>query len=229
MTRVPSPARRQRRDDDDDDESDALPPTLSVIESLGYVPSLGRPPTTDEEKEVVFSQLIQLKAVRKTNKDCAEILGVSERTIVNYLKDPLYQELFDRQIVEAQQGTDILVSELMFMSLQTLQDSMDPRKTTSEFVRYSAAKTVGEWFGLDVPRDHDRRQSAPEIIASFLSEVARRNQRIRPVQVDEEEQVVEADPEPAPFPMILPGGKLPTSWRTDQDDEKEEGETLDTR
>jgi hypothetical protein len=203
-----------------------------------HIVTLG-PPSTEEEKQVFFVELMKLKMKRYTNKECGETLGVSERTIVNYLGDPLYKDTIVAFEAESKQTAHLLVSDLAYTALETMRDLMDPDQTNSEYVRYSAARTVGEWLGLNVPREEARSNAQQEVV-DFLTKLDMEQTHIQvnniqvnmapgktPEEAGSEKNVVDAtliegpaqlplpqeEKEPSnDFPLVQPGGKLPEGW-----------------
>lgn len=222
----------QPEDNEEGEDNVLLPPPIT-----NFVPDvlpLLRMPESDEEKEEAYRRVIQLKMHRKTNKECGIALGVSERTINNWRKDPIYRDMEVDFIQQAKVGADLLVSDMAYTALKTLNDLMNPALTNSEFTRFSAAKTVGEWLGLNMPRE-EAHEDSREAVAAFLAKVEMEQPRVTinqtniyttsttpnalPAPAEADPLIVEASKEEEEqvvdrwiMPTVLPGGKLPESW-----------------
>ena len=204
------------------DQPAAFSGTLSDLIASRVV-SLGRPPKDDQDKRVVFEQLIRLKEQRYTHSQCAEMLKCSERTIANYIADPLYKEVQGELVADAKQRGHLRIAEIIDEAVDTLYTMMKSGK--SEFVRYKAAEKLLDVAGFNLPREEAHLDSR-EGLSRFLAEVeARRSQTTVNIQIvsTQEGQVVDADeapatrsvpPELAPYyQQVLPGGKLPSRAR----------------
>ena len=160
---------KKKHEEEDDDEQASLTPPLSIAEQqlLALVP-LGRPPRTDEEKHEVFIHLIRLKENRRTNKECAEVLGISERTVVNYLADPYYGELVQTLQQDAKQRGHLLISDVIDEAVGKLYGLMHSAK--SEFVQYKSAEYLLKMAGYEVPQEQRERDNQADVI-EFLSKL----------------------------------------------------------
>src|SRR5467141_156875 len=70
------------------------------------------PPKTEEEKTVFFANLIRLREEGLTIEKCAIEMGVCERSIRNYLAEPLYKELQEQMIADAKNMGHLMISEV---------------------------------------------------------------------------------------------------------------------
>ncbi len=173
MARIPRAARVERPDNSDDDDSprqqrkhiSLSDHILTTVEP----PHLGRPPKDDEEKRRVFQALVALKAARKTNRECAEVLDVTERTISNWLADALYKEVADDLQAEARQRGHISIALMVDDALAKLYELMHGAK--SEFVAYKAGETLLNFAGYNMPREEARRDNQQEYLA-FMEKMA---------------------------------------------------------
>jgi hypothetical protein len=233
MARVPTAARRSRVDDEDEQgekkESARKRITLaSHILSTTQVPQLGRPPKDDEEKRQVYLALVHMKSARLTNKECAEKLGLSERTIANYLRDPYYVEVEgELQQTAKARGYDTIA----MISDDALAELYSIMKTDkSGFVRFKSAEAILNYAGYGMPREEAKRDSREEV-NRFLAMV---NERQGSVQVNvqvntpgalpasstrETIHVVESEEAPIPeelaqyYQLVGPGGSMPGTER----------------
>ena len=169
MNRYSRSSKKKHEDEDDDDEQTPSSPPLSIAEQqlLVLVP-LGRPPRTEEEKHEVFVHLIRLKENRRTNKECAETLGISERTVVNYLSDPYYGELVQMLQQDAKQRGHLLISDVIDEAVGKLYGLMHSAK--SEFVQYKSAEYLLKMAGYEVPQEQRERDNQADVI-EFLSKL----------------------------------------------------------
>ena len=230
MNRYARPAKKKgyssQDDDDEEEQSSSITPDVAPIGShhLMSITPLGRPPKGEEEKRTVFLDLLRLKENRKTNKECADTLGVSERTIANYLIDPLYQELYQTVIADATQQGRLLISDVIPEAVNKLYGLMQTAR--SEFVQYKSAEYLLKISGFEQEQQVAERDNQSEVIA-FLNKLKDRPSKVQVnVHVTQDrsgEQVVDADVIDAPaFPVaseddlaqysvpMLPGGKIPT-------------------
>ena len=212
-----------------------LPP-IAERHLMSFKP-LGRPYRTDDEKKVVYLQLVRLKENRKTHEECAELLGVSVRTIVNYLVDPFYGELVQEIQHEARERGHLLISDVIGDAVEKLYGLMHTAK--SEFVQYKSAEYILKISGYEVPQEQRERDNQADVI-DFLSKLD--NRKDRKVQLNVQintiettnvsgsqngASIVESDPmsgylaekasqRDVPPELerymrpILPGGKIPT-------------------
>src|SRR5260221_66950 len=212
MPRVPTAGRRARLDDDDDERTPARQLSLAarVLEDA-KPPKLGRPPKDEEEKRSVFKALAYMKSGKLTNTECGQALDVSERSIVNYLNDPLYAEVQNELQSEAKNQGHTTISMLIDDALSVLYQLMHTAK--SEFVSYKAAEKLLDVAGFNMPREEQQRDNREEV-SRFLELVKTRasvNVQVNIQQVGEGEtktQVVDAELAPYYRP-VLPGGKMP--------------------
>ena len=210
MPQVPTQARRSR-----------LPSGLDDVKLSDHVlaqsrpPRLGRPPKDEEEKKQVLTALCYLKSAGKTNRECASELDVSERTIVNYLAEPLYQEVQQTLVDRAKERGYATLGMLMDHALETLYQLM--KGAGSEFVRFKAAETLLNYLDFDEPRVRAQTDSRDEV-ARFLSILAEREHVQVNVQVNTgssgkgEKGSVVVEQEREEWPAVLPGGRLPASY-----------------
>lgn len=194
--------------------------------------ALGRPPRDEEDKRVVYEQLIRLKEQRYTHSQCASMLQCSERTIANYIADSLYKEIQSELVADAKQRGHLRIAEVIDEAVDTLYTMMKSGK--SEFVRYKAAEKLLDVAGYNLPREEAHLDSR-EGLSRFLAEVeSRRARTIVNIQVTSSPtkggQVVEADVSPSVLPptrsvppelapyyqRVLPGGKLPSRRVSDE-------------
>lgn len=268
MPQVPTAARkkRQRFPDDDDDEQQQeerrpRKPRVSLANKLLATVEPFPPgflPRTDEERREVYLRIIRLRSIGKTYQQVADTLGLAEKTIRNYSKEPMYQELEGVLEADARQQGYHLISEMIFDSYETLYELM--RYSSSDFVRYKCAAEILLHGGFGMPREEAQKNNRDEA-TKFVEEVRRRNQQQQqqaPVQVNVQINQVHAgggetttmaphtvegrsstamdstDPSslvlpaaldddplllpgaasPMQYEPVLPGGKLPESFRT---------------
>jgi hypothetical protein len=186
-----APRQDTQAQDQEDEQDMSLPLLPSFAPRVSADTPIGRPPRNDEEKRELYLSLLALKNHRLTNKECAARLGVSERTIVNYLADSFYHELRVAESQDANKAARAQLAQLQQHVIKTLYELTDPVSTKSEFVRFSAAAKLGEWAGLSDPIDDEQKDTRTEV-ATFLTrvqeEIARGMNRMR-----EEHQKVQAE------------------------------------
>jgi hypothetical protein len=187
---------KKRRDEEDDEEQGqqdlvgvSVVPAIASQHLVNIKP-LGRPYKTDEEKHEVFLQLIRLKENRKTNKECAETLGVSERSITNYLADPYYGELVQNIQQDAKERGHLLISDVIDDAIQKLYGLMQTAK--SEFVQYKSAEYILKVAGYEIPREQMERDNQADVIA-FLSKLDERQKPRVQVNVQINQQTPDAN------------------------------------
>lgn len=109
-----------------------------------------------------FVQLCRLRHLEKaTIKECAEKMKVSVRTVNNYLKDEKYQAVVDEMRKEWHEASVTVVQEMSQLALSTLKDVM--QNSTSAKSRVEAAKTVGEWAGLNLQVEKEGNDDRREL------------------------------------------------------------------
>lgn len=208
---VPSAARRKRRPETSDDDESLSPRSqlqLSsrILEQV-QVPKLGRPPKDDDEKREVFSSLAYLKSAGKTHKECAEALDVSERTIGNYLADPLYLQVQQEMQGQARSQGHTTISFLIDDALSEIYNLM--KGANSEFVRFKSAETLLNFAGYNQPRETKPAENKDDLARFFQALNDREQQRLVQVNVSvtsvprtgadqDTPTVVEALPAPSP-------------------------------
>lgn len=183
-TAAHTPAKSNRyayhgEDSEEEEEEEGAREQGQAIRSLGEVilapvqQLVSKPgiPKSEEERHQFFGYLIRLKEERKTNRECAEILGVSERTISTYVSEPYYRELQQEQLAEARQRGHLRIAEVIDDAVDTLYMLMKGAK--SEFVSYKAAEKLLDVAGYNVPQE-EQRADAREGLAKFMSEVQSR-------------------------------------------------------
>jgi hypothetical protein len=230
VNRYARPAKKgysPRDDDDEEEQSSSITPDVVPIGShhLMSITPLGRPPRGEEEKRAVFLDLLRLKENRKTNRECADTLGVSERTVANYLIDPLYQELYQTIIADATQQGRLLISDVIPAAINKHYTLMMTAR--SEFVQYKCAEYLLKISGFEQEQQVVERDNQGEVIA-FLNKLKDRPSKVQVnVTVNQQGQsggqVIDADVVDVPaFPVaseddlsqysvpMLPGGKIPT-------------------
>ena len=232
MARIPTQARRSRIDDDGDEAPKKESPRQRVslashLLSTVQFPNLGRPPRDDEEKRQVLSCLVYLKSSGKTNKECSELLDISERTVVNYLNEPAYVELQHEMQSVAKERGHSTISMLIDDALNELFSIMKTDK--SGFVRFKAAEKLLDVAGYNMPREERQRDSRDEV-TRFLSLLEERQQSRVQVNMQvnipgalpaestrETIQVVESETREIPeelaqyYQLVGPGGRMPGS------------------
>ena len=182
MARVPTQARRSRIDDDGEEKQEKRGDVrkrvslASHLLSTVQMPNLGRPPRDDDEKRQVFSALVYLKSSGKTNRECGELLDVSERTINNYLTEPLYAELQSELQANAKMRGHSTIAMLIDDALAELFSIMKTDK--SGFVRFKAAEKLLDVAGYNLPREEAHRDSREEV-NRFLAMVNERQGRVQ--------------------------------------------------
>lgn len=102
----------------------------------------------EELRQKRIEQLAHMRHIERcTLEECAQRLGVSKRTVQNYLADEDYEQTVQRLRKEWKEGAITHVAELAQTALTTMKDLMGP-ETKSEHVRFEAAKAIGDWLGL---------------------------------------------------------------------------------
>ena len=198
----------------------------SLLESR-LLPVPPGPPQTDEDRYVFYANLVRLKALRLTNGECADKLGVGESTIRKYMADAYYREIRDGLIGNSKDRGHFLISELLDDATRGLQDLMLNAK--SEFVRLKAVELTMEAAGLKEPRDTVRQDARDEVV-EFLRQVdlKKKQETLQPAQITEEPMIVDSLPPGTSqemaqyFQMVAPGGGLPQSFKTERNRQREE-------
>lgn len=198
-------------------------------------------PRTEEDKQIFLVNLVRLREQRLTKAECAERLGVSERTIANYMAEPAYREAQELLISEAKQSGHVILSELISEAIGTLYELMSD-KAVSPFVRYKAATELLDKAGYNIPRDEQQADSRAGV-AEFLKQVEEKKKQqniyIQNLNINGEQKeggsalVVDSIPEDTPvhllpyYSIVKPGGGLPdqfVSSRKPPTARKEDGE-----
>src|SRR2546430_5098127 len=155
-----------------------------------------------------------------TTREIAEKLGVSERTVANYMAEPIFRETQDMMISESKQMGHVLISELIADAVDVLYELMSDRKV-SPFVRYKAATELLDKAGYGIERDEVKTDSRTGV-AEFLREVeeskkSAQNFYIENLNIGEQAKegspfIVNSVPERVPaqlapyYQMVKPGG-----------------------
>lgn len=213
-------ARQPHHHDDDDDEELTLTQPVPTIASRHVTShtSLGRPYKSDDEKLDQYTHLVRLKENRKTNKECADELGVSERTIANYLSDPYYEDVKTTLIAEAKARGHLQIADVIDDAVNKLHSLMHTAR--SEFVQYKSAEYLLKLAGYENMQEERERDNQADVI-EFLSKLQKGKQPttqiniqvnqttptvvdalLLPQYVEEEEAFDYSRP-------MLPGGKIP--------------------
>lgn len=165
--RYARPAKVASPDPDDEENTTEVP--LRIAERhLVAMQTLGRPYETDEEKQDVYALLARLKENRKTNQECADILGVCKRTIVNYLADPFYSEVEASLIHEAKRRGHLQISDVIDDAVNKLNDLMHTAR--SEFVQYKSAEYLLKISGYENEVQERERDNQADVI-KFLNSI----------------------------------------------------------
>lgn len=168
----PTSARRTRQEDDGKGAERAqLSLATSLLAAAPALPHLGGPPKNDEEKRAVLEALVHLKSVGKTNKECASALEVSERSIVNYLNDPLFDEIQQELQGRARSLGHTTIAGLIPSAIAKLAYLVNHAQ--SEFVGFKAAETLLNFAGYNLPPQEQKRDNLDEL-TKFLEEVKAR-------------------------------------------------------
>jgi hypothetical protein len=166
MAKVPTSGKKASyRDDDYDDENleegekpkkprhtlkDARASFATHLLETADAPAPGRPPKTDDEKREVFRTLAVLRSMPgSTYEDCAQKLGVSRSTIGTWLSDPLYKDICNELYQDGKRQGFVSASTLVADSFAMLYHLA--QHANSDFVKYSALKTILEHAGLTQP------------------------------------------------------------------------------
>jgi len=185
-------------------------------------------PQSEEEEQAFLINLVRLKCMRMTNRECAIKMGVSVGTIKDYLAGEAYQEMRDRLIADTRDRGHMRISEILDDATRVLHELMLNAK--SEFVRLKAVELAIEAGGLRQPKEEAKGDSR-DSVAQFLKEVEAKRQvnLAATVVAAEQNGVVESLPvlPPGVSPELRryqehvgPGGTLPSSFRTGRDDRK---------
>lgn len=230
MSRSPLRTRPNKKKHLDDENEEEEHPGTPLPERLtAPIVPLGRPYEGEDEKRQVYTDLIRLKASGKSNRECAAILGVTERTIGNYRADDLYSEIEKDLETEAKARGYHVIGELIQDALGTMYEIMTTEK--SGFVRFKAAEALLRYAGYDIPRETAVQSNRDEAV-KFLEEVRQRREQVQVnVQINQAPntarpettvEVVESNVEqekpqlPAElaqyYQPVLPGGKLPENF-----------------
>ena len=206
--------KKKKYDEDNEGYEDDTPPRVSSVDvMLLSIKRLDHEPKDDDEKKSVYRDLSKLKMHRMTNTECAAKLGVSERTIYNYLKDPLYAETVSTIESEAKDGATLLVSDMAYKALDVLHEVMSDGEV-SPFVRMEAAKYTLKMLGMEQEREPNKRANQDDVVG-FLTKV-KAQQTVIQVNVNNTpgQTVIESESSSYSHNMptveqVLPGGKFP--------------------
>lgn len=101
----------------------------------------------EQRRRERFEKLAWMRHIeRRTVKECAETLAVSERTIHYYLTDPEFEAVVTDLRTQWKEGAITTVGSLAQTALKTMEELMLYDK--SGHVRFEAAKAIGDWLGL---------------------------------------------------------------------------------
>lgn len=114
----------------------------------------------DSVKRRLLRRLIRLKQDRKTNRECAQVLEVSERTVYNYINDPMYAEMQQEMSASARDEGHVRLAETISEAIDELYVIM--KNGDSEFVRFKAAEALLNYNGYNVPREQKMENSKTE-------------------------------------------------------------------
>jgi hypothetical protein len=150
----------------------------------------------EERTLEMFERLARYRQLdRKTIVECAILLGVSERSVSNYLADERYQQMVEKMRTNWREEGITAMGNMVSTALNTLLDVMQNDK--SGHARFEASAKVLELFGVQVlPEQRDTQDDSAELdrIARLLAS--------RPTTVN----IYQQPPEP--------GGYLPKSLQT---------------
>jgi len=208
VSRVPSAARKPSDDSDEAQNGKKKKSDISASAKLHYlenlvdkaqIPHQGRLPKDEEEKRRVLRSLAILRAGH-TIQECADQFGVSDTTIENWLKDPLY--VTEQQTTQADVrsagfiGVATLVPEAIGMVAEIM------RTANSAFVQLQAAQYLLKLAGMETPQvaaQVDEKRG----IANFLEQV-----RIRAETIQVNVQINQVGSEPAQVVNAAPGVEI---------------------
>lgn len=131
----------------------------------------GRPIRDEEEKETLYTELVRLRQNRYTNRECAEKMGLSLRTIMNYQQDPFYTEVEQNLILEQKQRGHLLIADAIPGAVQKLWEL--GHSATSEFVQFKAMETLLKYAGYETPPDIRQKEGNSEVL-EFLAKLEQR-------------------------------------------------------
>lgn len=185
MPRIPTSGRK--RSDDPDDEFDGQEnekekktpfrelAQLRFAEQLlasSQVEKVDRLPSDEEGRRKVLRSLAILRSAGMTYVKCAAHFGVSENTITNWLKDPLYKEEQQALPEDARADGFVTAAALAPKALGVLNLLMT--QANSDFVKMQSAIYLLKVAGLEIPRESgptdDKRG-----VAQYLENIRQRS------------------------------------------------------
>lgn len=205
---------------------------LSHVIAGKLLPIAAGPPRTEEDKHDFFVNLVRLHCgQRLTAVECANRMGVSERSIRSYMAEPLYKEIQEQLIADSKQSGHLMISEVIPSSIDGLF-SIAQDTNVSPFVRYKCYAELLNYAGYNEPQEESRTDSR-STVSQFMKEVEAKRQQQQPVyniqnlnitpDLTDKGKVVDSIPENIPpelhqyYSQVLPGGKLPESFRTEHE------------
>ena len=190
-------------------------------------------PQSEEEEYAFTLNLVRLKAMRMTTRECALKMGVSVGTVKSYLGGESYKEMRERLVADTKDRGHLLVSEILDDAMRVHHDLMLNAK--SEFVKLKCVELAYESAGLRQPKEEAKGDSR-DAVAIFLKQVEEKRrqqpvyniQNVNVTQQTEEkgDQIVESVPQLPPgvpaemarfHEQVGPGGTLPPSFRASSD------------
>lgn len=158
-------------------------------------PASAGPISKKEKLALAYQELARLRQVERSSiAECAAALGVSERTINNYLASEEYKAFVETYRADVRESAMTQVASYVQEALEVLRDLM--RNDKSGHVRFEAAKELKDTFGLSyLEKDMEQTDDREELdrLTRILA--------ARPQQVN----VYQLPPEP--------GGFLPAPFR----------------
>jgi len=150
------------------------------------------------ESNELYVRLAELVVVaRLSNRQCADSLNVSMRTIQRWRNDPAYKAI--EHDMRARVFNEIVdnAASRMHRMIDVLTDIAENGK--SDIARVRAAEVLGRWVGLDSPRQVQQQQS---------------DDRLKVVELLLEQRRSISTSSPIVMPPPTPGGLLPPGYRT---------------
>lgn len=173
------PRQKAHYDDEDDDSTplDQKPiKTLStlIMSRVDLSGAQGAAYNDEDKKRAVITQLVRLKEERKTDRECASLLSISESCVYNYKVDPMYREIQSDLITDAKERGHVRIAEVIDDAVDVLYALMT-REAKSDFVRMKSAEALLTFAGFAIPRDQQQSDSKAEL-NRFMAEIdARQN------------------------------------------------------
>lgn len=140
------------------------------------MPDQSKSLTKAERLTETYEKLVRLKLLDKLdNKACANILGVTERTVYNYLASDEYKALVEERRAEWREDALSTMSEMTQTALETLKDVME-NKNAAAMARVQAAVKILEFAGVQVKQEQTQQKDDRDELDRLTRLLAQRPQ-----------------------------------------------------